>query len=390
MSERPFAGGSRAMSVDIRVQRGDFTLEAAFEVGAGEIVAVIGPNGSGKSTLLHAIAGQIPAAGTVRVGGRILDAPAIASTGRPVHLPPAQRRVALLGQRAALFPHLSVRENVEFGPRAQGVPRGEARRTAARWLEEVGLGGLAARRPAALSGGQQQRVALARALASAPDALLLDEPFAALDAQTAGQARRLIAAQRTARDGQQDPAQDPGRSTAIPILLVTHDPMDALILASRTVVLHDGSVAQEGRTAEVLGHPRSDFVAAVAGVNRLTVVGEGRHLRPTDGRASGLGFHGTAGLGDGERGSVVFAPGSVRVHALPDDPGAVVGRPNHWMGSVAQLEPVPGGIRLFTAEQPGIAVDCPSTVAVAVGLRPGLRLAFSVAAEDVSVRPDDH
>jgi len=375
------------MKVDLRAGRGGFTMTAAFEARPGEILAVIGPNGSGKSTLLDAIAGLLPAVGSVMIGDRVLDAPPSAGGRgdiRGVHIPPARRRIALLGQRPLLFPHLSVRENVAFGPRAQGVPRAEARCRAEKRLEEVGLGGLAARRPAELSGGQQQRAAIARALASEPEALLLDEPFAALDAPSAAQARRLIAAQHR-------------ESPAIPIILVTHDPMDALILAARTLVMHDGSVVQSGSTAEVLGHPRSEFVAALAGVNRLEAVG----LSGGAVAAAGLVLRGHGGtLRQGEPGSVVFAPGSVRVDAVgPAVGGAGSGAgdarsgdagsataPNRWAGRVAQLDPIPGGIRLHVAEHPGVAVDCPSTHAVTLGLHPGQHLAFRIDEADVSVR----
>jgi len=373
------------MRVDLSAHRGGFAMSAAFEAQPGEILAVIGPNGSGKSTLLDAIAGVLPTTGTVVIGDRVLDAPA-GPGARGVHVPPARRRIALLGQRPLLFPHLSVRENVAFGPRAQGVPRAEARRRAETRLEEVGLGGLAARRPAELSGGQQQRAAIARALASEPDALLLDEPFAALDAPSAAQARRLIAAQQATVDGS---AAGDGRR-AIPIVLVTHDPMDALILAARTLVMHDGAVVQSGSTAEVLGHPQSEFVAALAGVNRLDAVGAGGDVVHAGGLM--LRGHGEA-LRAGETGSVVFAPGSVRVDppidsgrpGLPANPGSAP-VPNRWTGRVAQLDPIPGGIRLHTAEHPGVAVDCPSTHAVGLGLRPGQRLSFRIDEADVSLR----
>lgn len=360
------------MRVELHAHRGGFAMSAAFEARPGEILAVIGPNGSGKSTLLQAIAGILPATGLVTVGDRVLDAPAGSGAPRAVHVPPARRRIALLGQRPLLFPHLSVRENVAFGPRVQGVSRAEARRRAERRLEEVGLGGFAARRPAELSGGQQQRAALARALASEPDALLLDEPFAALDAPSAARARRLIAAQIGAGE------------RPVPIVLVTHDPMDALILAARTLVMHDGSIVQAGPTAEVLGHPRSEFVAALAGVNRLDVVGTGDGaVRTTGGLA--LRGHGDP-LRPGEPGSAVFAPGSVRAEAAA--PGETGSAPNRWIGRVTDLEPVPGGIRLRTAEHPEVAVDCPSTHAVALGLHPGQRLVFRIDEADLSIRVD--
>lgn len=373
------------MKVDLSAQRGGFALSAAFEAHPGEILAVIGPNGSGKSTLLNALAGILPVHGSVEVAGRMLDAPAGAGPGgartRALHVPPARRRIALLGQRPLLFPHLSVRENVAFGPRAQGIGRAEARRRAEQRLEEVGLGGLAARRPAELSGGQQQRAAIARALAAEPDALLLDEPFAALDAPSAAQARRLVAAQRGSADAAEPDAANTGRR-AIPIVLVTHDPMDALILAARTLVLHDGAIVQSGRTAEVLGHPRSGFVAALAGVNRVEAVGTGDgSVRTTEGLM--LRGHGDA-PGAGEAASAVFAPGSVRADA--ESAQTPTAGPNRWTGRVAQLDPIPGGIRVHTAEHPGVAVDCPSTHAVALGLRQGQRLAFRIDEADVSLR----
>lgn len=351
------------LHADVRVRAGAFVLEAGIRAEPGEVLAILGPNGSGKSTLLAAIAGQRPATGSIRLGDRELLGP-----GRAV--PAERRRVGLLGQQALLFPHLSALENVAFGPRAQGTPRARSRAEARRWLDEVGMAGYASRRPAQLSGGQQQRVALARALAARPGALLLDEPFSGLDAQTAGQARRLVADQRD-RSG-------------VPLVLVTHDPMDAVVLAARTVVLQEGRIVQQGATAEVLGHPGSAFVAAVAGVNLVTGVGAGGGVlaRGTDGAPIMLS-DGRSVI-DGAPASAVFAPSAVRVRAGGD--AAEEARPNAWAGTAALLEPVPGGVRIRTAEHPDIAVDCPAPAAATLGLRPGLRLGFTIAETDVSVR----
>ncbi len=352
------ASTAGALAVDLRVRVGTFTLEAALAAQPGEVLAVLGPNGSGKSTLLGAIAGQRAGVeGTIALGGRTI----------PSSMPPEQRRIGLLGQRPLLFPHLTALENVAFGPRAQGIARAEARRLAARHLDDVDLGELADRRPAQLSGGQQQRVALARALAARPDALLLDEPFAALDAPSASQGRRLIGELRD--------------RIAVPLVLVTHDAMDAVVLAARTVVLEDGRIAQQGETAQVLSHPDNPFVAAIAGVN-LVVCGADR---------PGPTWAGVGGRVErGASGTVVFAPGAVRVHALDSDSGgggnASAPPVNTWTGTIAAMTPVPGGIRLTTLEQPDIAADCPSPTALALRVRPGTRLTFSVAAEDVSVR----
>lgn len=354
------------LDADFRAHAGSFAVEAALTAPAGEVLAVLGPNGSGKSTLLAALAGHLPIdAGRIALDGRLLDG--LRADGRgAVRVPPAQRRVGLLGQRALLFPHLSALENVAFGPRAQGVPRARARTDARGWLDRVGLGDLAGHRPAQLSGGQQQRVALARALAARPEALLLDEPFAALDVSTAAQARRLLAEQRDA--------------AGIPLVLVTHDPLDAVVLAARTAIVQDGRIVQHGPTAEVLGHPSSAFVAALAGVNLVAGAGTSRGTV----RRDGLEWRGTgAAVPDKAAATVAFAPGSVRLQRASTP---VASGPNSWEGTVTTLEPLPGGMRLRTAEHPEIAVDCPSTAAVAAGVASGALLRFTVHPDDVSIR----
>lgn len=378
------------LEVDIRARVGSFTLDAAITAAEGEVLAILGPNGSGKSTLLAAIAGHLDhagrhseVAGRITLDGRVLDQ----------SVSPERRRIGLLGQHTALFPHLTALENVAFGPRAQRMRRADAEGIARRHLADVGLGDLADRRPAQLSGGQRQRVALARALAAAPDALLLDEPFAALDVQTSAQARRLVSELRD--------------RVSVPMVLVTHDPMDAVMLASRTVVLQGGRVMQQGSTREVLGHPNSPFVAAIAGVNLVSGLADRDGVLQTT--AQDASAHGAptrwVGHGDrldpGEAGTAVFSPGAIRIHptpevpliqstanAGPDDDGTVgtgTGA-NAWTGTVAHLEATPGGVRLFTAEHPDIAVECSSLTALDAGVRPDAVLAFSILAQDVSVR----
>ncbi|MDL9979504.1 sulfate/molybdate ABC transporter ATP-binding protein [Microbacterium sp. ASV49] len=347
------------LRASFRARVGSFAVEADLAAAEESVLAILGPNGSGKSTMLAALAGHLPIeSGEIRLGNRVLD-------GDGVHVVPARRRVGFLGQRPLLFPHLSALENVAFGPRAQGVARARARADAGSWLERVGLGDLAGSRPAALSGGQQQRVALARALAARPDALLLDEPFAALDVETAAQARRLVAEERDA--------------AGIPIVLVTHDPLDAVVLAKRTAVVQDGRIAQQGPTADVLGHPGSAFVAALAGVNLVSGAGTGRGTV----RADGIEWTGAGDVVPAQfDATVAFAPGSVRLRSLGD----IAHAPNTWNGTVATLEPLPGGIRLRTMQHPGIAIDVPSAVAVAAGVAPGIRLRFTVHPDDVSVQ----
>src|SRR5690606_23995610 len=224
-------------------------LDVSLRVAAGEVVALLGPNGAGKTTALRALAGLRPLdAGRIALGDTVLDDPAAG-----VFVPPDRRPVGVVFQDYLLFPHLSVMDNVAFGLRCRGARRAEARRAAVEWLDRVGLAAQAARRPRDLSGGQAQRVALARALAVHPRLLLLDEPLAALDARIRLETRAHL--QRRLRDQQAAP------------LLVTHDPLDAMVLADRVVVVEDGRVVQEGDAAEITRRPRTDYVARLAGLN---------------------------------------------------------------------------------------------------------------------------
>ena len=241
-------------------------FEVAFDVAAGEVLAILGPNGAGKSTTLHVIAGLLaPDAGLVRLGGR-----ALTDTSAGIQVATHDRRVGLLLQDPLLFPHLSVQANVEFAPRSRGAGRAAARTSAATWLAEVGLAELAGRKPGQLSGGQAQRVAIARALAAEPEVLLLDEPLAGLDVAVAASVRALLRRVSSAE----------GRAT----VLITHDLLDVLTLADRVMVLEDGGVAEIGPVGDVLAAPRSMFGARIAGVNVVRGVRGGpESLRAADG-----------------------------------------------------------------------------------------------------------
>ena len=215
-------------------------LHVRLAVAPGELVALVGRSGAGKSTALKALAGLLPATGTIRVNGQPwLDG--------EVATPPHQRRLGYLFQAYALFPHLSALENLLL---AQGPERDETR--ARQLLEAVQLDGLESRRPHQLSGGQQQRVALARALARNPQLLLLDEPFSATDRPTR---RALAATLLTLR-----------RELAMPTLLVSHDIDDVAKLADRIAVLENGRIAQQGPTAEVIANPASASIAELVAV----------------------------------------------------------------------------------------------------------------------------
>lgn len=265
-----------------------------LEVGDGETVAVLGPNGAGKSTLLGLAAGLVaPDRGAATLDGAVLF-----DTSTGVRIPPHRRRIALLDQRPALFPHLRVLGNVMFGARAAG--RGERRARAAAWLAEVEAGELAGRRPTELSGGQAQRVALARALAAEPRVVLLDEPLAALDAAVAPPLRRML--RRVLAD----------RSAVI----VTHDVLDAWMLADRVMVVEGGRVVASGDTDEVLRNPRTTFSAELVGLGLVRGRRTGRGLRLPDGREIPAAPADAAAESDAPPGSAVRAaidPAEVRV-----------------------------------------------------------------------------
>ncbi len=242
-------GATVGLRADVGLQLGTLDLDVRVTAAPGEVVAVLGPNGAGKTTLLRAIAGLLPITrGSIAVGGRTVEDPV-----RGIRLAPQGRSVGVVFQQHLLFPHLTVLENVAFGPRSRGVARDEARSRARLWLEQVGLRDHASARPAALSGGQAQRVALARALATDPDLLLLDEPLAALDVDTRRTVRRLLRRHLAAFGG--------------PVLLVTHEPLEAITLADRLVIVEDGRVVQDDVPAAVARRPRSRWAARLVGLN---------------------------------------------------------------------------------------------------------------------------
>jgi molybdate transport system ATP-binding protein len=237
--------------IDVRLaQAGPIPLDVAFGVGPHELLALVGPSGSGKTTVLRAIAGlgDPPETGRISCGDAVwFDAAA------KIDLPPQARRVGLVFQDYALFPHLSALETVAL---AVGGPDRRRRLDEARgWLARVNLEGLEARRPAELSGGQRQRVAIARALARDPAVLLLDEPFSAVDQMTRGRLKRELAALR--------------QQLAVPIILVTHDLDEALALADRLAVLSRGRLLQIGTPDEVRLSPVSAQVARLVGETNI-------------------------------------------------------------------------------------------------------------------------
>ncbi len=222
---------------------GDVTAadDVTLHVAEGEFFALLGPSGSGKTTVLRLVAGFLqPQSGTIAIGGRPVAG-----------IPPYERHIGFVFQHYALFPHMTVAENVAFGLESRGVPRAEIRRRVAEVLDLVQLTGLDGRRPAQLSGGQQQRVALARAIVTRPQVLLLDEPLAALD--------------KKLRTQMQIELRELQQRLGITTLFVTHDQEEALTLANRIAVMNQGQLVQEGPPRQVYERPRTLFVCDFLG-----------------------------------------------------------------------------------------------------------------------------
>ncbi|PWH05482.1 molybdenum ABC transporter ATP-binding protein [Brachybacterium endophyticum] len=256
--EGPRSGGTThrgsGLSAQIEVERTAFTVRADLTLAPGQRLALLGANGAGKSTILGALAGTVPlSAGRISLGEaateRVLDAPGRRSV--PAH----RRAITLLEQRPLLFPHLDLVGNVAFGPRSRGSGRRASRDLALEWLERVDLTDHARQRPYRLSGGQQQRVALARAFAAGPSVILLDEPFAALDAETVPRVRGMLDRELT-RTG----------TTAV---LVTHQLSDAWDLADTCLVLEAGRVREQASPEHLVTAPRSRFGARLAGFGAI-------------------------------------------------------------------------------------------------------------------------
>jgi putative spermidine/putrescine transport system ATP-binding protein len=224
-----------------------------LEIQRGEFFTLLGPSGSGKTTLLRLIAGfERPEGGTIELAGREIS-----------KVPPYARNVNTVFQDYALFPHMTVAENIQYGMKVRRVGKSERRQRAERALDMVRLTGLGGRKTAQLSGGQRQRVALARAIVNEPEVLLLDEPLGALDLKL--------------RQEMQIELQHVQREVGITFVYVTHDQEEALSMSDRIAVLSQGRIEQVGPPLEVYERPRTDFVAGFIGISNL-IERDGRHM----------------------------------------------------------------------------------------------------------------
>jgi molybdate transport system ATP-binding protein len=343
------------------VRRGSFELELAFEVRPGEVLAVLGPNGAGKSTLLRAVAGlEELSDGAVGVGAHAWQQPGL-------FVPTEQRRAGVVFQDYRLFPHLDVRDNVAFSARSSGSRRAASRAHAQQWLERLGLAELAGRRPHQLSGGQAQRVALARALALEPEVLLLDEPMAALDAGARIDVRTFLRAHLADFAG--------------PVVLVTHDPLEAMVLADRVLVLESGRVVQKGTPAEVARRPASAYVARLVGLNLW---------------AGTLDADGGVELDEGGRLEVATeAPtGPVLVSLRPSAITVHTERPGHtstrnvWTAKLAAMEVLGDRVRLQLVGAPSALADVTTAAVAELELEVGREVWLSAKATEIEAYPD--
>jgi iron(III) transport system ATP-binding protein len=311
--------------------------DVSLALGPTEVLALVGPSGCGKSTLLRAIAGLEPIdGGTITLGGKVVD------DGRTT-APPERRRIGLVFQEHALFPHLTVAGNVGFG-----IRDGNAATRATEMIDLVGLAGYGERYPHELSGGERQRVALARALAPSPALMLLDEPFASLDTNLRSRVRDDVVAIL--------------RATGTPAVFVTHDQRDALAVGDRVAVLRDGRLVQVGTPVDVFHRPVDRFVASF--------MGEASYLSVDDAAEIGIS---TAGLSDEVNGgaALMLRPDDVVVvpaSSADERPGMVEHaefRGTMWCYTVR----LPGGAAVKALRNHLEPIDIGTPVAA--GLNPG-------------------
>ncbi len=350
------------------VERGAFRLDVEVNLEPGQVLGVIGPNGAGKTTLLRALAGLTAlSAGSITLDGETLD-----DARSDIFIAPEQRPVGVVFQNYRLFPHLTVRDNVAFSPRCRKAGRRGSREIADVWLQRLGLTNLAARKPPQLSGGQAQRVALARALAANPGLLLLDEPLAALDARTKLEIRAELRRHLT---------EFPG-----PTLLVTHDPLEAMVMTDLLLVIEDGRIVQLGTPAAVARRPATQYVARLVGLNLY------RGVRTESGSIA-LDDGGTlvapVGTGSedlsGSRVLIALRPNAIALHT--ERPGHSSPR-NVWPGSVTGLELLTDRVRAQIAGTPSALVDLTPDAVAELDLVEGRPVWLSAKATDLDVYPE--
>lgn len=348
------------LEASVRTQVGDLHIDASLSVEGGRLVALLGPNGAGKTSLLRAIAGLLPIAG----GRVVIDEQVLQDSETGTAVPTDRRPIGFVFQDYLLFPHLNVLENVAFGLRARGMARAQARSAAQSWIEKMDLGSYAGARPNELSGGQAQRIALARALAIEPKLLLLDEPLAALDARARAEVRHDLKHHLSSFQGTH--------------LLVTHDPLDAVVLAERLLIMEHGRIVQVGTMEELRTHPRSFYVADLVGINLYRGMARGDYVD--------LDVSGRLIVPDAGHGAVfaVIHPRAVALHRKRPE-----GSPrNIWSGRITTLEREGERVRVRIEGHIGVVAEVTPRAAEDMGLRRSDEVWVSVKASEVNVYPD--
>ncbi|MEI7630715.1 MAG: ABC transporter ATP-binding protein [Actinomycetes bacterium] len=347
------------INTNFTAHRGEFTLTLNAQFEAGTVVAILGPNGAGKSTLLRSLAGLT----AIDTGSIVIDGVTV-DDARNIFVSPPARSVGFVFQDYALFPHLTVLANIAFGPRSRGGGRKASNQIADEVLAKLGIAELADRKPGSLSGGQAQRVALARALATKPDVLLLDEPLAALDVETRAQVRLHLSEQLETFSGC--------------TILVTHDPLDAMLLADRVIVLENGAIVQDATPVEIARRPATPYAAALIGVTLL----RGNITRGELTLEAGGTLY-SADLGAVGPVLAVIRPESVSVHRVQPE-----GSPrNVWPGTIMALEASHDRVRVQVAGPPAVVAAVTPGAVAELGLAPGTRVWLSVKAVDLDVYP---
>ncbi len=349
------------LDADFAVRRKPFLVDVRFHVRDGETTALVGPNGAGKSTVIEAIAGLLPLQrGTVRVDGEPVE-----------RRPPDRRPIGVAFQDGLLFPHLSALDNVAFPQRAKGVPKGTARARANGLLDGLAPQVRRSARPRELSGGERQRVALARALAADPRVLLLDEPLAAVDVSARANLRTLLRDVISAFGGA--------------CVLVAHDPIDALTLAERVVVLEHGRIVQTGTADEVRAAPATTYAADLVGVNLF----HGRLERDAGGGGRLVTAIGEIVVdwpdgADDPTDDVVATvrPAEISVHLLRPE-----GSPRNVVdGAIVEISHHGDRARLRIASRPPVVAEITDHSVGRLGLAEGRRVFASFKAVDVRLR----